>query len=160
MIRRLALLLLLAACHDEPSRGGQKQAPPKAPATKGPDRVTYDHILIAFKGSYQRIESFRSQEEARRLAYSILDRLRSGADFEVLKQEYSDDRDPNSGVALGPYVALNDGAKRKRIDELRRHTYHPLMAHVIFNLKVHEVKMADWHAKDCPLGWHIVKRLE
>jgi parvulin-like peptidyl-prolyl isomerase len=159
VIRRLALFLLLAACHDEPSRGGRKQAPPKAPPTKGPDRITYDHILIAFKGSYRRIESFRSQEEARLLAYSILDRVRSGADFELLKQEYSDDREAHSDTALGPYGAVEDGVTRK-IREIPRSNFHPLLGHVIFRLKVHEVKMADWHAKDCPDGWHIVKRLK
>ncbi|MHC4818476.1 MAG: peptidylprolyl isomerase [Planctomycetota bacterium] len=155
-MRRLALIVLLAACQDEPAReAGEGQRPPAAT----PGKITYDHILIAFKGSYARARTYRSREEARRLAYDLLDRIRSGADFVVLKEEYSNDRDPQSDIALGPYVAVGDDLKRKTTD-IPRSNFYPLLGHVIFNLKVHEVKMADWHAKDCPDGWHIVKRLQ
>ncbi|MHC4136911.1 MAG: peptidylprolyl isomerase [Planctomycetota bacterium] len=162
-MRRLALFalfVLLVACQDEPFKDVAEPTPPAKPATRAPDRITYDHILITFKGSYRRVESFRSQEEARRLAYRILDRVRSGVDFSALKEEYSDDRNPQSGEALGPYFAVNDGVRRKRLDEIPRRNFHPLLGRIIFKLKVHEVEMADWHAKDCPDGWHIVKRLE
>ncbi|MHC4817993.1 MAG: peptidylprolyl isomerase [Planctomycetota bacterium] len=159
-MRRLALFVLLVACQDEPSRGDTERTPPAEPATEVPERVTYDHILIGFEGSYERVPSFRSREEARRLAYDILDRIRSGGSFEALKKEYSDDRSPKSGEALGPYVAVNDGVKRTRLDEIPRRNFYPVLRHLIFNLKVHEVAMADWHAKECPDGWHIVKRLE
>jgi len=159
-MRRLALFVLLFACQDETGRGDTERTPPAKPATQGPERVTYDHILIAFKGSYERVPSFRSREEARRLAYDILDRIRSGASFRALKEEYSDDRSPKSGAVLGPYVAVNDGVKRTRLDEIPRRNFHPVLRHLLFKLKVHEVSMADWRAKECPDGWHIVKRLD
>ena len=163
-MRRLALLVLLVplvACRDEPGRGTTDERTPSArPATGVPERVTYDHILIAFKGSYERVQSFRSKEEARRLARSILERVRSGGNFLALKDEYSDDRDPGTGVARGPYVAVNNGVKRKRLDEIPRRNFHSVLRHLIFKLKVHEVSMADWHAEECPDGWHVIKRIE
>ncbi|MHC4973639.1 MAG: peptidylprolyl isomerase [Planctomycetota bacterium] len=159
-MRRLALFLLLVACRDEPSREADRAPPlPPDPPVATAKKITYDHILVAFKGSYARARTFRSREEARELAYKLLDRIRSGADFLTLKEEYSDDREPESDIALGPYVAVEDGVKRK-VREIPRSNFHPLLGYVIFNLKVHEVKMADWHAKDCPDGWHIVKRLQ
>jgi len=159
-MRRLALFVLLAACQDEPGRGGTEQTSPAERGTEGPERVTYDHILIGFKGSYERVPSFRTREEARRLAFDILDRIRSGGNFEALKEEYSDDRSPESGEALGPYVAVNDGVKRTRLEEIPRRNFYPVLRHLIFKLKVHDVAVADWHAEACPDGWHIVKRLE
>ena len=159
-MRRLALFVLLVACQDEPSEDVAASAPPAEPAAGAPARITYDHILIAFKGSYRRVDSSRSQGEARRLAYRILDRVRSGADFSALKEEWSDDRNPLSGRALGPYLSVNHGVERERLDEIPRGNFHPLLGSIIFRLKVHEVKMADWHAKDCPDGWHIIKRLK
>lgn len=159
-MRRLALVLVLAACHEEPSGETGPEPPPRpTPPAATPERVTYDHILIAFKGSYARSGTLRSKEEARELAYRLYDRIKSGASFQVLKQEYSDDREPASDKALGPYVAVEDGVTRK-VREIPRANFYPVLGFIIFNLKVHEVKMADWHAKDCPDGWHIVKRLE
>jgi parvulin-like peptidyl-prolyl isomerase len=165
-MRRLALCLLLFACGEGPLPADKKLEPIEFdPLPPAPGRITYDHILIAFrdddgKRSYPRAKTFRSKEEARKLAYSLLDRIRSGADFVSLKSRYSDDRDPKSGTALGPYVAVDDGVRREELEDIPRRNFHPLLAHVIFSLKVDEVKMADWHAKDCPDGWHIVKRLE
>jgi hypothetical protein len=154
------LVLLMFACGEERDLGGPRKTPPSKPPSGVPARVTYDHILISFSGSYEKVKSFRSKDEARDLAYRLLERIRSGGDFEALKQEYSDDRDPKSGVALGPYVTVNDGVKRQRLDEIPRRNFHPLLRFLLFRLKVHEVAMADWHAEDCPDGWHIVKRLD
>jgi hypothetical protein len=160
-MRRLALALLLVACQEEP--GGEAHeaapAPPATPQTKA-GRITYDHILIAFEGSYAKAKTFRPKEDARRLAYDLLERIRSGGSFEALKEEYTDDRDPATGAALGPYVTVDHGVKRRLLHEIPRENFHPLLGFLIFHLKVGEVKMADWHAKDCPDGWHIVKRLE
>lgn len=164
MIVRLAPLLLLFACGNQPPPGGPGKTPPEKPPEKAsngsPKRVTYEQILIAFNGSYKRVKSFRSKDDARRLAYRLLDRIRSGGDFEALKQEYSDDRDPISGVALGPYVTVNFGVRRRRNEEIPRENYCPVLGHIIFRLEVDEVAMADWHAKDCPNGWLIIKRLQ
>lgn len=160
-MRRVALFLfpvVLVACRDEQVPEGDPRPPPKPPRAT-PERITYDHILIAFKGSYARAATLRSREEARELAHKLYDRILGGANFDVLKREYSDDREPSTGRALGPYVAIEDGVKRK-VREIPRANFHPLLGFVIFNLEVHEVKMADWHPKDCPDGWHIVKRLE
>ncbi len=154
----LVLLLVLGACRDEPVPEADP-TPPPGPPRATPVRIRYDHILIAFKGSYARAATLRSREQARELAHKLYDRILSGADFEVLKREYSDDREPTTGTALGPYVAVEDGVKRK-VREIPRGNFHPLLGFVIFSLEVDEVKMADWHPRDCPDGWHIVKRLE
>jgi hypothetical protein len=165
--RRTAVLLLLlaAACDDDGSRLDRDAEPAAGKENDDgpPARVVFDRILIAFKGSYARGgEVFRSREQARDLAYRLLDRIRSGVEFDLLKEEYTDDRARRTGVALGPYGAFNHGVSPKKgeLGDIPRENFYPALAGVIFKLQVGEVGMADHHPKDCPDGWHIVKRLE
>jgi hypothetical protein len=161
MLRRCLALALAAACGDDvPS------APPSPPAKEAPgassglpDRVKYDQILIAFQGSYERVNSPRRREDARSLAHGILDRLRSGIDFGELKQEYSDDRSEKTGVALGPYETVKDGVPRQGA-ELPLSNLHKGLAEVVYRLKVGEVGIVEFDADRFPIGWLVVKRLE
>jgi len=152
------LLLLAAGCADG---GGEPPAPPPPPEHAGPERpqrVTWDQILVAFEGSYPRVETYRSQEEAKTLAYSILDRLRSGVAWDLLKREYSDDRQPQTGIVLGPYVMVE--AKRpERPGDVPRNNYPQAFGDLVFGMKPGEVGIVDYDPKHCPLGWHILKVL-
>lgn len=159
MRRVCAVLALAAAC------GDRKPAAPASPPAKPPplsalpDRVKYDQILVAFKGSYERTESGRTPEEARALAYSILDRTQAGFDFDALKQEYSDDRNPESLTALGPYFTAKDGLPREG-KEIPLSNLHKGLAEVVYRLKVGEIGIVDFDERRFPIGWLVVKRLK
>ncbi len=161
MRARYLVLALAAACGD----GGSEAPPPEPPKTAPrvspglPDRVTYDQILIVFKGSYERMESGRTREEARTLAYSILERVQSGVDFETLKQEFSDDRNVRSGVALGPYESVKDGLRREG-GEIPLGNLHKGLAELVYRLKVGEIGIVDFDEVRFPIGWMVAKRLK
>lgn len=156
-MRALLLLpVLLAAC------GGKDEAPPPPPApspAKGePPRVVVDRILICFEGNSQGLESYRPREEARKLAYSLLERIRGGADFELLKQEYSDDPAKTTGL---PYIVCNYGVRhvlrRDRIPEIPRGV---MFGQLPFSLAPGDVGILDYEPpKIAPAGWDIVKRI-
>ncbi len=157
------VLALAVACGDgKPAAPATPEAPPKpppAPLSALPDRVTYDQILVAFKGSYERTETERTREEARALAYSILDRVEAGVDFEALKREFSDDRNPEYGTALGPYDTAKDGLPRTGM-EIPLSNLHKGLAEVVYRLKVGEIGIVDFDEKRFPIGWMVVKRLK
>src|SRR5262245_52541980 len=73
-----------------------------------PQHVQVQHILIGFAGSVPGKPITRSKEEAKKLAYEILDRARKGEDFNELVRKYTDDSPPGiygmagNGVASGP----------------------------------------------------------
>lgn len=161
-MRRLCVLLALAAaCGDgEPAAPALPPAKQPTAAVSGlPDRVKYDQILIAFKGSYEKTESVRTREEARALAYSILDRVRTGVDFDALKDEFSDDRNPQYGTALGPYDTAKDGLPREGMEIPMSHL-HKGLAEVVYRLRVGEVGIVDFDENRFPIGWLVVKRLQ
>jgi len=164
MIRRLVVCLLplaLLSCDgDAPSPQPEPERPARpGPEPDAPERVVFEQIVVAFKGSYKDA-TFRSRGEARELAYSVLDRIESGVDFEALKQEYSDDRSQKTGLALGPYYARNHGAKPERLDEVERGKLYPALQHQLFRLDVGEVAIVDYDEKGLATGWHVIKRIK
>lgn len=160
MRARCLMLALAAACGDGEPEASPEAAKTAPPASSGlPDRVKYDQILIAFRGSYEKVESGRTREEARTLAHSILSRAQSGIDFDVLKQEYSDDRNAESGVALGPYDTVKDGLRRQGPEIPLSHLFRGL-AEVVYRLKVGETGIVEFDETRFPIGWLVVKRLE
>jgi hypothetical protein len=174
----LSVAVLLGACGE----GGPAKAPagaePEAPPAieplaeedpKGiPDHIVYDQILVAFKGSYRVTDprtkreeilsdTDRPREAAKELAAKVFDLARSGADFAVLKQEYTDARTPD-GDPSGLVHAARDGVRRETY-EIYRGTLYPGPAATVFGLKVGEVGMIEHDPKRCPDGWLIVKRV-
>lgn len=132
---------------------GTKAAPgtmPVKPAVE-PQHVQVQHILIAFAGSGTR--ATRPKEEAKKLAYEILDRARKGEDFDALVKQYTDDSPPGIYGMSGRGVAKGPG-------EYERDGMVPAFGNVGFAISPGNIGMADYDPQTSPYGWHIIKRLK
>ncbi len=146
----------------EPQGGSAEQEPaapegtPAEPAAKEPDHISVQHILIGFAGSAGATSAKRTAEEARKLAYEILERAKKGEDFDALVKQYTDDRPP------GIYAMANHGVELKPPPprEFKRGGMVAAFGDVGFKLAVGEIGMADYEPSKSPYGYHIIKRLE
>ena len=93
-----ALILAGALC--APALAQNQTAPTEKPETPAaekrasdePDHIKVQHILIAFKGTLRGNRDItRSLEEAKELAYQVLERAQKGEDFDALVKEYTND---------------------------------------------------------------------
>lgn len=118
-----------------------------------PQHVQVQHILIGFAGSVSGKDIRRTKEEARKLAYDILERARKSEDFLELVVKYTDDSPPGvygmSGVGIAPGP-----------DEYARDRMVPAFGNVGFNISPGNIGIADYDPKTSPFGWHIIKRLK
>ena len=160
-MRRLVILsLLLAACSGDKQPdddGSVTERTPNPPKKKRLKRVLVDHILISFRGAKNdTYGSTRTQEEAKRLAHSLLERLKSGARFRLLKQAHSDVKE------IG-YFVLNKGmkptARKDGVGEVSYEAYYAEPRRIAFGLKVWEYGLAEYHERHCPDGYRIVLRV-
>lgn len=121
---------------------------------KEPERVTVQHVLIAFKGSIPKETVTRTREEAEKLANEVFERAKKGEDFDALVKEYTDDNYP------GVYRMANFGAEPDRDQgELSRSKMIKGFGDVSFKLAVNEIGMAEFSPEKSKYGWHIIKRL-
>jgi hypothetical protein len=156
-------LLLLAACGQDtpppavremkPPTTVYRTPPPQPDAGKEPSWVTVDHILIAAKGDRIPNPRHADPEEAKALAYRLLDELEKGADWDALKRKYSEDPPPG-----GPYALANHGVSPRK-GEFERRSMAKCFGDVAFSLEIGEIGIADYDPKTCPFGWHIIKRI-
>jgi len=122
---------------------------------KEPDRVTVQHVLIAFQGSIPDESITRTREEARKIALEVFDRARKGEDFDDLVRDFTDDQYP------GIYSMSNfDVSSRAGSGEFPRSRMVKAFGDVSFQLAVGEVGMADYDPEASKYGWHIIKRIE
>ncbi|MHC4339374.1 MAG: peptidylprolyl isomerase [Planctomycetota bacterium] len=146
------LLLSCASCGEQEK---ERTATPK---------VMVQWIEISFRGVMYRPEASRSKEAALQLAHSLFDRARSGADFEQLKQEHSDDRSKRTGKANGPYILCNEGVqhhlRRDGIPELPWDNMSESLRSLAFELVEGEIGLCEYDPKKAPWGWHVVKRIK
>jgi hypothetical protein len=118
-----------------------------------PDHIQVQHILIGFTGSVPGKMIRRSKEEARTLAYQLLDQARAGGDFDALVRQHTDDSPP------GIYGMSNRGVTPGK-NEYPRDGMVPAFGNTGFPLQVGEVGIADYDPRNSPYGWHVVKRIK
>jgi len=159
-VRRASFLcVLLAACGNgepepAPDTHGSEPAAPQGTSAV-PDHVVYEEILIAFQGSFAKVETDRPREAARDLAHRVFDMARLGGDFDVLKEEYTDLRP--EGAPSGPTRVARDGVECAT-NEIYRSTLFAGVSAVLYGLKVGEVGLVEYDPKRCPIGWLLIKR--
>ncbi len=120
---------------------------------KEPDHIQVQHILIGFTGSVPGKRITRSKEEAKTLAYQLLDQARAGGDFDALVRQHTDDSPP------GIYGMSNRGVAAAK-GEYARDGMVPAFGNAGFPLQVGDIGIADFDQRNSPYGWHIVKRLK
>lgn len=126
-----------------------------AAAADEPQRITVQHILIAFKGSLPDGNVTRTQKEAEALAKELLDRIKKGEDFDALVKGYTNDQHP------GIYSMSNFGVTPDQsVPEYPRNRMVKGFGDAGFSLKVGEVGLAVYNPQTSPYGWHIIKRLK
>jgi PPIC-type PPIASE domain len=145
----LAFTATLVACGGDTSVQNQNQAP---------DHITVQHILIGFKdavgfgGNAPPKAVARTQDQAKTLAYDLLNQAKSGANFDTLVQQNTDDSPP------GIYSMSNTGVAPAQ-GEYQREGMVPAFGNVGFALKVGDIGIADYDPQTSPYGYHIIKRI-
>lgn len=141
------------AAPSQPKDSTTSAAAPKAPE---PDYCKVQHCLIAFKGSLPKPGVTRTKDEAKQLAYEILEKARKGENFDALVKKHTDDSHP------GIYTMSNFGTppRKPMPEEFPRNKMVAAFGDTGFPLQVGEYGMADFDPRKSPFGWHIVKRLE
>lgn len=108
----------------------------------GPAQITARHILIAYRGAQRADPSVtRTREQARALAEQLAGEARSGADWEKLWEENSNEPNGQRGGDLGAFG---------------RGTMVPAFERAAFALKVGEIS----NAVESPFGFHVIQRLK
>jgi len=108
-----------------------------------PDQIRVRHILVMHDDSKSRPDDLsRSRKLAQARAEECLEKLRSGADFVEMVEEYSDEPGAaDQGGAVGPFG---------RGEMVRSFT------DTAFDLKIGEIS----EVVETPYGFHIIKRTE
>jgi hypothetical protein len=118
-----------------------------------PAHITVQHCLIGFSGSVPGKNITRSRDEAKKLAYEILERAKKGEDFDALVEKYTDDSPPGIYKMSGSGVPPAQG-------EYSRDSMVPAFGNVGFKLQVGEIGIADYDQTASPFGYHVIKRLQ
>lgn len=120
-----------------------------------PQRLTVQHILIAFKGSLPEGNVTRTQKEAETLAKDLMERIKKGEDFDALVKSYTNDQYPGI-YSMSNFNVTPDQSK----PEYPRERMVKGFGDAAFSLKVGEVGLAVYDPQKSPYGWHIIKRLK
>jgi len=121
----------------------------------GPERVSVQHILVAFKGSIPEQKVTRTQDEAKALAEKIFKDAKAGADFDALVKTSTDDEYPGIYGMSNFSIPPNKDQK-----EYSRGGMVRSFGDVSFSLPVGGVGLAVYDPAFSKYGWHIIKRLK
>ena len=147
------MTLLLTGCGDKKETKEESVVPETK--KEEPQYITVQHILIGFTGSVPGKPITRRKDEAKDLAEDILEKAKSGADFDGLVKEYTDDAHP------GIYKMSNFGIPANMAERVfARDGMVPAFGNVGFKLEVGDVGIAPYDVKNSPYGWHVIKRTE
>jgi len=139
ILAALLVLPVLASAQDRPE----------------PERVTVQHILIAFRGSIPDPKVTRTREEAEKLALQLFERAKAGEDFDAMVKTYTNDSYP--GIYSMSNRDVTPDPVRK---EFSRTRMVKAFGDVSFGLEVGGVGLAVYDPATSKYGWHIIKRLE
>jgi hypothetical protein len=152
VISVIAIAPASAQSQTKPAKKAPTKAAEKSPAKAvEPEHIEVQHILIGFKGSLPGKDITRSKEEAKKLAYEILEKARAGEDFGGLVKKHTNDSFP------GIYGMANIGVTPAQ-GEYPRGRMVGAFGDTGFPLDVGGIGIADFDPKKSPYGWHIVKR--
>jgi parvulin-like peptidyl-prolyl isomerase len=133
----------------------RKQEAPVEQISLEPERVTVQHILIAFQGTIPEAAVSRTQEEAKALAEEIFERAKRGEDFDGLVRKFTDDQYPGiyrmSNFDIQPDPSREEYARSKMVKSF---------GDVSFVLAVGGIGLAEYDPQNSKYGWHIIKRIE
>ena len=134
---------------------GTKAAPGTMPVKPKvePQHVQVQHILIGFAGSIPGKGITRTKEEAKKLAYEVLEKARKGEDYDALVKQYTEDSPPGIYEMSGLGVPAGPG-------EYPRDKMVPAFGNVGFAISPGNIGIADYDPQTSPYGWHIIKRLK
>jgi hypothetical protein len=108
-----------------------------------PDTIIAQHLLVAYKGAKRAPKGVtRSKTEAKARAQEALTKVRSGAPFEDVVKQYSDDQ--GSAERLGS------------LGKFHKSDMDPAFSGAAFALKVGEVS----DVVETPFGFHVIKRTQ
>ncbi len=125
-----------------------------------PDYITVQHILVGFAGSVGDKEIGRTQEQAEKLAAELLQRARTGEDFDALVQEYTNDEHPGI-YQMANFYSQPDMTPEAVADKVfPRSGMVAAFGDVGFPLEVGEIGMAEYDPQASKYGWHIIKRIK
>jgi hypothetical protein len=125
-----------------------------------PSHITVQHILIGFSGSVPGKPIRRKKDEAEKLAAEVLEKAKSGEDFDQLVKTHTNDSPP------GIYKMANHGFDGDMTSRDRSNWVYerggmvPAFGNVGFKLEIGEIGMSDFDEDASPFGWHIIKRLK
>ncbi len=167
LILLLAMSLITFGCQSQMNQnsespeaaaaGREAESGKTASASKGPDRVTVQHILISFQRAIPKESVTRTQAEAEVLADDLYLRAKQGDDFDALVEEYTDDQYP------GIYKMTNAGIEPDPESELREYPRQGMVqafGDISFSLDIGEIGMTEYDPATSKYGWHIIKRIE
>ncbi len=145
----------------EPADGQTLKPPVKIQYVErvtGSERVTVQHILIAFKGTIPGPDGAkitRTKEEAEALAGKLFEQAKGGADFDALVKANTDDEYP------GIYKMSNFDLTPNKVEkEYSRGGMVRAFGDVSFGLPVGGVGLAVYDPAFSKYGWHIIKRIQ
>lgn len=156
-------LIALSACGKQepvppppgvaPGSTGSSSARPEKMTNGEPSVITVKHVLIAFEGA-QRSEQKRTRAQAEKLAFEVINRAKSGEDFDKIMKEVSND--PGEGT----YTLVNHGVQANPPGEFDRNGMVPAFGDVGFRIAVGEIGLANYDEKASPFGYHVIKRVK
>ncbi|GAB1352511.1 hypothetical protein MASR1M12_12420 [Erysipelotrichia bacterium] len=123
----------------EPAADASGTAEVASAAAAVSDKVSASHILLAYKGA-ERSEATRSDEEAKKLAEELLDRIKKGEDFGKIASENSDC--PSGKSAAGSLGEFGRGMMAKEFED------------AAYALEVGKIS----GVVKSPFGYHIIRR--
>ena len=125
-----------------------------------PDKITVQHLLIAFDGTLPGKEVGRNQEQAKQLAMKLFEEAKTSDDFDAMVKEHTDDSHPGIYTMVNFGLAGDMSAAETTDKVFQRGKMVAAFGDIGFPLEVGEVGLANYDLEKSKYGWHIIKRLK